>query len=512
MKGIPRRGFQLLAAMAIGLPLNAADRKASPPSRDESLITRSGEDRDLESEVRRRLEARLTDSGKGIHVENRNGNIVLRGSVSIFPEKEMATETAESVRGVREVTNELRVTAEPRTDEEIARDVRWSLRAYPATMALGTTVTVREGVVTLSGTVETVAQKRLAGWVAAGLRGVRGLENQIHVTREQRSDREIVAELRQHFATSPLFNDDEIKVQVRDGVVHLAGRVDSALEKNWARDDAWVAGVWKVNIDRLDLERVPPVLEPAPTSPPTDEDIRQSIIKAFVHDPHVPSVSPEVIVKDSVVTLRGAVPNRRARQAAVQISRATGGVQDVIDELIVRSRKPQSDDEVESAIRAALTTSAALAANEINVQVENGRVELKGKVDSYYEKWVAEDLADRTPGVVALDNQIVVRGTRTVVPASIFYPQRADEGAWVYSPVSPDETKSDAHLADAIRRELAWSPFADAEDIHVEVQDGVATLTGKVDSWSERRAAGENAFQAGARQVINQLQISVRSR
>ena len=41
----------------------------------------------------------------------------------------------------------------------------------------------------------------------------------------------------------------------------------------------------------------------------------------------------------------------------------------------------------------------------------------------------------------------------------------------------------------------------------VSVQDGVATLTGIVDSWSELRAATENAFEGGAVRVENKMLV-----
>jgi len=41
----------------------------------------------------------------------------------------------------------------------------------------------------------------------------------------------------------------------------------------------------------------------------------------------------------------------------------------------------------------------------------------------------------------------------------------------------------------------------------VKVENGVATLTGTVDSWSEYRAATENAYEGGASSVKNELKI-----
>jgi osmotically-inducible protein OsmY len=64
-------------------------------------------------------------------------------------------------------------------------------------------------------------------------------------------------------------------------------------------------------------------------------------------------------------------------------------------------------------------------------------------------------------------------------------------------------------LAVDIREELWWSPYVDADDVTVTVDDGEAILTGKVDSWSEYSAVNENAYEAGAVAVDNELKVEV---
>jgi osmotically-inducible protein OsmY len=41
----------------------------------------------------------------------------------------------------------------------------------------------------------------------------------------------------------------------------------------------------------------------------------------------------------------------------------------------------------------------------------------------------------------------------------------------------------------------------------VTVDDGVVTLTGTVDTWTEREAAEENALEGGALRVVNRLDV-----
>ena len=47
----------------------------------------------------------------------------------------------------------------------------------------------------------------------------------------------------------------------------------------------------------------------------------------------------------------------------------------------------------------------------------------------------------------------------------------------------------------------------DEDDITVQVSDGVASLTGAVDTLRDRRIATVNAYEGGARQVRNHLKV-----
>jgi osmotically-inducible protein OsmY len=81
---------------------------------------------------------------------------------------------------------------------------------------------------------------------------------------------------------------------------------------------------------------------------------------------------------------------------------------------------------------------------------------------------------------------------------------RAPDFDWYY--FEPEVTmKRDGEIKEEIKDELFWSPFVDADQVFVRVEEGVATLTGTVDSWTEYNAATENAYEGGATKVNNQL-------
>ena len=71
--------------------------------------------------------------------------------------------------------------------------------------------------------------------------------------------------------------------------------------------------------------------------------------------------------------------------------------------------------------------------------------------------------------------------------------------------------KADLRLKLDVKRELAMSPFVDADFIGVTVRNGVVTLRGSVEDQSAASDAVENAREAGAKQVINKLTIEERN-
>jgi len=71
--------------------------------------------------------------------------------------------------------------------------------------------------------------------------------------------------------------------------------------------------------------------------------------------------------------------------------------------------------------------------------------------------------------------------------------------------------KSDAELKEDVQSELYWSPFVDSDDISVSVNNGEVTLKGSVEDQSEVNDAIENAYEAGAKNVISKLETEEES-
>jgi len=71
-----------------------------------------------------------------------------------------------------------------------------------------------------------------------------------------------------------------------------------------------------------------------------------------------------------------------------------------------------------------------------------------------------------------------------------------------------DEVPDDEEIRRAVWRYVQDDPWLEARRLHVEVEDGVVTLTGEVDDFLEARYAGDDAWEAaGVRGVVNHLTV-----
>src|SRR6267143_7130838 len=69
----------------------------------------------------------------------------------------------------------------------------------------------------------------------------------------------------------------------------------------------------------------------------------------------------------------------------------------------------RTDPQIQTDVLAELKWEPRVRPNEIGVAVKDGVVTLTGWVDSYTERWAAEDAAHRVRGVKAVANDIEVR-------------------------------------------------------------------------------------------------------
>ncbi|MEZ5988410.1 MAG: BON domain-containing protein [Planctomycetota bacterium] len=449
--------------------------------------------------------------GYRITVETEDGVVSLGGSVESVLVRDRAAAIARTVRGVGRVINA--IVVDPKDDitaADLRKAVNDALQADPATDSFEVSVQADEaGKVTLAGTVESWSERSLCGRVAGSVNGVTMVDNDLAVTyRMDRSDAEISKEIREVLTWDTLVDPGLIELGVEDGVVHLSGIVGSAAEKDRARADAYVAGVKQVEDADLVVSRWTRadgmVVKEAAFR--DDDEIRDAVQRGFLRDPRLSAFRILTTVDDGRVTLRGSVDNLMAKRAATRLVWNTNGAQRVNNRLRIDPLVEYSDDRLAAMVAGALGRSPFVVAEGLDVDVSAGAVRLTGHVDSSFERGKAEEVVSRVNGVRHVTNSLQVDEPSLVTFDPYVDPWPIHDYPWYhYAPVTTFGT--DEEIQDDITYELWWSPYVDSNEVHVEVENGVAILTGTVDSWLERASATENAFEGGATWVRNELEI-----
>lgn len=488
-----------LAAIAFLFSVASPAAEAAPAITDQSISDK------IDDEL-------LWDPGvisTRVDVHTSDGIVTLTGSVSHLLAKERAARVAETVKGVRAVINRIEVSPSvTRADAQVRRDVEAALREDPATDSYKIATSVAQGEVTLTGTVDSHRSRELAKTVAKGVRGVRSLDDRLDVDyRTDRTDSEIEEEIRQSLHWNRHVDHYLVDVAVSNGTAALSGTVGSAAEKRIAESDAWVAGVTSVDTSQLSVQgwARDEKLRGDKYVVKSQDELREAVDDALMKDPRVLSFDVDVDVTGNTVTLRGEVDNLQAKRVAGQNAKNTVGVSRVDNRLKVRPGSWRDDSLVAEDIRRAMLRDPYIERFEVTVAVTDGTAHLYGAVDSYFERRRAHDVASRVRGVLDVENHLTVDYDTAFIGSPYVDDTISDDELIRYERRSPGKT--DRQIKDSIESQLWWSPFVTSDQVNVAVDNGVATLTGVVDTPGERRAATDNAYQGGATLVENNLVV-----
>ncbi|KRA84007.1 BON domain-containing protein [Altererythrobacter sp. Root672] len=184
-------------------------------------------------------------------------------------------------------------------DNDIKRDVEAQLRWDPDIDTTDISVSVHDGVVTLTGFVRSYSQKYEAEKEAKSVRGVRGVANDIEVklpSLNQRADPEIAREAAEALKRELPYSSEQIKVVARDGWLTLEGEVD-----------------WKFQSERAEkavrrikgLKGVSNLIKIKPRAAPSE--VKERIEEALKRTAEIDAQKITVEVSGNEVTLRGTV-------------------------------------------------------------------------------------------------------------------------------------------------------------------------------------------------------------
>jgi osmotically-inducible protein OsmY len=207
----------------------------------------------------------------------------------------------------------------------------------------------------------------------------------------------------------------------------------------------------------------------------TDSDISSHIDQALLFDPAVPFDRIDVRTEDGVAILTGTVDNLLVRDRATRIAETVVGVRAVVNRIDVVPKTMYSGPKLEQRVNEALLYDPVAESYEVDVTADDeGRVTLKGSVDSWQERRLSGDVVKGVAGVTAVRNQIEVEA-------------KADR--------PPDEIRPE------IERRLHWDTLIHDRRIEVDVDGSEVTLSGTVGSAAEKRRAVSTAWISGVSAV-----------
>lgn len=372
------------------------------------------------------------------------------------------------------------------SDQSISDHVEDELLFDPAVLSTAIDVTTTDGIVSLDGSVDNLLAKERAAKLAQSVKGVRAVINEIKVLPAvTRPDRQIEKDIEAALRTDPATESYEVVVNVDDGVTTIDGDVESWQEKQLVAQVAkGVRGVTDL-INNVSVDY---------TSDRPDKEMRREIKKALQWNVYIDHWADiDVDVQDGEVTLTGTVGSSAEKSDAIAIAWVNGVSKVNSDGLEVQdwAQDPQeretvypdvNDKQIEQAVSDALLYDPRVKTFDIEVESTYGRVTLRGEVDNLRAKRAAASTARNTFGVNTVYNRLKVR---------------------------TDERPSDAEVARSIRQALLRDPYTESYEISVEVENGMARLSGHVDSYFEKSQAEDVASRTkGVEFVDNNLLVS----
>lgn len=275
---------------------------------------------------------------------------------------------------------------------------------------------------------------------------------------------------------------DQINVETKSSIVLLSGSVNNVLARDRA---ASLAGA---------VRGVRGVVNEIKVDPPEMDDgvLRDNIKNALFEDPAADSYEVDVKVDDGKVTLTGTVQSWQEKNLSEYVAKGVKGVKSVQNDIQLDFSLQRPDNEIKREIEQALKTDIRLYPNTVEVSVNNGEVKLSGYIGNVNARNLAKSYA-WTTGVSGVDSDAL------------------EIESWAANSNLRKEAIpaiTDPEIKEAVKDAFLFDPRVFSFKPDVTVDNGIVTLSGRVDNLKAKKAAAADAKNVtGVVMVKNNLKV-----
>jgi hyperosmotically inducible protein len=234
------------------------------------------------------------------------------------------------------IASPIAIFASSETDRKIEDAAKASYN-YRTVLEDHVKVKARDGVVTLTGTVQDSGDKELAADTVANLPGVMSVRNEIKIdpTYPEHSDRWMAFKIRSRLLVKANVSASSTKVAVQDGVVTLTGTATSLAQKEltevYAKEIDWVKSVTNeiVVVDAPSNETMADKID--------DASVTSQIKLALIDHKATHTLKTKVTTNEGVVVITGEASSDAEKSLVTKLAQSIRGVKSVRNDMTVKS-------------------------------------------------------------------------------------------------------------------------------------------------------------------------------
>jgi hyperosmotically inducible protein len=194
------------------------------------------------------------------------------------------------------------------------------------------------------------------------------------------------------------------------------------------------------------------------------EKLEKEVMQRLTWDDRIDESQINVSVIDNIAILKGCVnsyPEKILAEIETQFIPEIKSVKNEIEIKFPESYEKIDDEEVKDAVFCLLNANSEIDTNNIDIFIENGKVSLEGRVNSYWKKDKIRKMASQVKGVISVSDKIAV---------------------------VPDEKITDDEINELLKTAMANSVHIDANKVKLKINNGIVELSGTLPSMSSYNA------------------------